>query len=860
MNNINIKGLKINNTQEVDSILGSIVGGGESNAIPTTQAVYNLVSNEISVETSGRQSTDTSLSTAVSTRISVDNSLSTALSTEISSTNVDVTSLSTAISTANSTRVSVDTSLSTAISTRISVDGSLSTSINTKLSVSGGTVSPSFYINGLSNNATSNYIIYYNEISSGITYGLKPSGGDTYTFTNGLTNNSGVVSIGGTLTSTTYIDGGQNLLFGNFYPLSSIEMVISSLFSVYVNGQNLQITTDGCVYSDSSGIKGGIKYSNNYSAYYTNRSLVDKEYVDSVAGGGTPGGSDTYVQFNDGGTTFGGHSGLIYSKITGNLTSSGLIKGSNIETNPTSLSVKIGIEAGKSEDQSASRRNIYIGFQSGQLATNGATDCVSIGYQSLFNNTTGDYNISIGTYASFTNGTGHSNVVLGYNAAFNNTSGSYSVYIGRASGEGVSTGSHNSCVGYGTGQYLGASTGNVLFGSYAGAYLNNTAGAADYNCFIGFQCASSSNISGDYNIGIGYDAFSFLTTGSYNIGIGNTCLTHVTTGTNNTSIGLYSGMGGNVSNSIYLGAHAGRYEGGSNKLFIDSLNRTDESTARISSPIYGIIDSTVSNQEIYLNSKLFVRHLTSSTQSNVLYYNITTKEITYGLPGGNGTVTSVAAGNGMNFSNITTSGTITLGTPSTITSGTTNLATTGTHTHQISGFLPLSGGVLTGTLSGTSLYLLNNIATNGNVITNGNTRGATLNGAIIRNGGYSLYFPPNGNGQSETLYKFPTTDDCVVLRFIVEGTIIRGEGKFGGFKIEGTASKSGASYYFITTPVVTTDFEVGLNVTSVSLQIIGSNIELSVSVSNYNYWTMVSATLYGNQISRTIIGTGQQII
>ena len=40
----------------------------------------------------------------------------------------------------------------------------------------------------------------------------------------------------------------------------------------------------------------------------------------------TPGGSDTYVQFNDGGSTFGGDSGLTYNKTTDVLTVGGGIK------------------------------------------------------------------------------------------------------------------------------------------------------------------------------------------------------------------------------------------------------------------------------------------------------------------------------------------------------------------------------------------------------------------------------------------------------------------------------------------------------------------------------------------------------
>ena len=35
-----------------------------------------------------------------------------------------------------------------------------------------------------------------------------------------------------------------------------------------------------------------------------------------MAPGGTPGGSNTYVQFNDGGSTFGGDAGFTYKKTT----------------------------------------------------------------------------------------------------------------------------------------------------------------------------------------------------------------------------------------------------------------------------------------------------------------------------------------------------------------------------------------------------------------------------------------------------------------------------------------------------------------------------------------------------------------
>jgi len=53
------------------------------------------------------------------------------------------------------------------------------------------------------------------------------------------------------------------------------------------------------------------------------------------------------------------------------------------------------------------------------------------------------------------------------------------------------------------------------------------------------------------------------------------------------------------------------------------------------------------------------------------------------LTSNTGTVTAVNNGNGMNFTNITTSGTVTMGTPGTLTGSTTNAVQTSSHTHAI---------------------------------------------------------------------------------------------------------------------------------------------------------------------------------
>ena len=58
--------------------------------------------------------------------------------------------------------------------------------------------------------------------------------------------------------------------------------------------------------------------------------------ISSTSGSGTPGGTDTQVQFNDGGSTFGGDSGLTYNKTTDALTVAGLLNangGIAVDTN-----------------------------------------------------------------------------------------------------------------------------------------------------------------------------------------------------------------------------------------------------------------------------------------------------------------------------------------------------------------------------------------------------------------------------------------------------------------------------------------------------------------------------------------------
>jgi len=267
------------------------------------------------------------------------------------------------------------------------------------------------------------------------------------------------------------------------------------------------------------------------------------------------GGSDTYVQFNDGGV-LGGDSGLVFNKSTNNLTSLGVIKGSNIETNATTFSSKLGISAGFTENQGAARYNTFVGYESGYLTSTGSENTFS-GYQ-----------------AGYTNSTGTNNTAIGYKAGLLTSTQSYSTYLGSLSG------------------FNSRANSNTFVGYYSG-YTNTT---GSENSFFGVS-SGTTNLSGIKNTFLGVGA------GYYN-----------STGSSNVAIGYY----------------AGARETASNKFFIDNQDRTTEALGRTNSLIYGVFNATPASQELYLNSKVYVTQLTSATKADVVYYDSSTKELSYG--------------------------------------------------------------------------------------------------------------------------------------------------------------------------------------------------------------------------------------
>jgi hypothetical protein len=106
----------------------------------------------------------------------------------------------------------------------------------------------------------------------------------------------------------------------------------------------------------------------------------------------------------------------------------------------------------------------------------------------------------------------------------------------------------------------------------------------------------------------------------------------------------------------------------------------------LSTPVSTINDSTTVGQNLVkLTNPSAIRFIRINADNSVSALDAATfrSAIGAGTSSTTGTVTSVAAGNGLDFTTITGSGSVTLGTPGTITGATTNSVTATSHTHAL---------------------------------------------------------------------------------------------------------------------------------------------------------------------------------
>lgn len=148
----------------------------------------------------------------------------------------------------------------------------------------------------------------------------------------------------------------------------------------------------------------------------------------------------------------------------------------------------------------------------------------------------------------------------------------------------------------------GVFPGNTYYGIKSG---NLTAfDATVYNTCFGYNTGVSFTTA-QLNTLIGYDAGKGITDSEGNSCVGAVTGISITIGNYNTLLG--SGAGNSlvdVDRCVMLGHSAGGYETVGLKLFIDSLDRTDEATGRIQSLIYGVINADPALQALHINAKV----------------------------------------------------------------------------------------------------------------------------------------------------------------------------------------------------------------------------------------------------------------
>jgi hypothetical protein len=144
-----------------------------------------------------------------------------------------------------------------------------------------------------------------------------------------------------------------------------------------------------------------------------------------------------------------------------------------------------------------------------------STENTAIGYQALYNETTGSTNTAVGANALFSTTNGTDNTAIGVQAMYNDTFGNYSVAIGESALYANTTGGDNVATGY-------------------DALESNTTG---YDNVANGYAALDSNSIGHDNTADGFQALDSNTTGSNNIALGSSAGANLTTGINNIDIG-----------------------------------------------------------------------------------------------------------------------------------------------------------------------------------------------------------------------------------------------------------------------------------------------------------------------------------
>lgn len=206
--------------------------------------------------------------------------------------------------------------------------------------------------------------------------------------------------------------------------------------------------------------------------------------------------------------------------------------------------------------------SVFIGDNAGRVAASGAVANIGIGYSVLDALTSGDNNIGIG-----------------YNALSGITSGSQNIAIGYEALLTSATNSSNIAIGYYALREVHDGESNTVVGALA-MYQNQHSG----------DCTAIGYRSQQSNTG------ATINTGSYNTSIGSYSLANNILGLSNIAIGYY----------------AGKYETGSNALYIDNQDRTTTAIDKTNAIIYGVMAAAPANQTLRINAATTIGFTTAA--------------------------------------------------------------------------------------------------------------------------------------------------------------------------------------------------------------------------------------------------------
>tara|TARA_R100001369_G_scaffold2419_1_gene8025 strand:- start:115 stop:2262 length:2148 start_codon:yes stop_codon:yes gene_type:complete len=178
--------------------------------------------------------------------------------------------------------------------------------------------------------------------------------------------------------------------------------------------------------------------------------------------------------------------------------------------------------------------NTFVGYQSGDATTTSGNN-VGVGYGSLTTNILSSKNVAVGN-----------NALKTHNLA--SAGDSYNIAIGHNASENETTGIENTMVGAFAGG-LGTLASRSVGIGYSALYRQNPSSAVDtYNIAIGYNTGSNVTTGTNHTL-IGGLAGDAISTASNNTAVGSSALTAATTSHSNTAIGVQALQGLTTTNN-----------------------------------------------------------------------------------------------------------------------------------------------------------------------------------------------------------------------------------------------------------------------------------------------------------------------